>query len=82
MTEQELNYAAKYAYGWVQEWEIPISKADLLVIKRRYLPLEIEIARLDKDENRKYLEHAALSSLRRFCHDFGLEEYVKLYEPT
>ncbi|MBT3836305.1 hypothetical protein HOD05_04585 [Candidatus Woesearchaeota archaeon] len=52
---------------------VPLSRADLIVVRREYLPRMFELAVAGGESN--YCDRAAVYSLRQFCWEYGLEKY-------
>lgn len=70
----KLSEAMSFATLWASEMKIPLTKADFMMIKNRYLPTELKRYKQEIGCEDAYHRFAAIFALREFCEDFQMEK--------
>jgi len=68
--DEDLKSAYLYARGWAREQKIPLTNTDLMLIRRDYVPRELE--KYLKESRGNYVGFAGIYALKSFCEDFKL----------
>ena len=80
--DDKLSEAMSFAIVWASEMNVPLSNADLMIIKNRYMPIELQRYRQEPGADDIYHRFAAIFALREFCIDFQMEKkYILRCEP-
>ncbi len=78
----KLPEAINFAMLWASEMKIPLTRADFMIIKNNYLPVELERYKKEAGREDSYHKFAAIFALREFCKDFQMEnKYILRCEP-